>query len=152
MLVKKVFIIAGVSVLIASCTNQSDPSVDDSSDVIENHDHDHDASTLELNNGEKWKVVDGMLPPIQTMNNDIASFDGSTVEEYQSFGDALMDSVDELTSSCSMTGEAHDALHVWLVPYIGLVNDMIDVDSPENGSNVLKELKESMKSYNTYFE
>ncbi len=147
--VKNIFYITGVSILLTACSSESESTTSNGTDIIESNEAEEG---LELNNGKKWKVVEGMLPPILVMSNSIESFDGSSLEDYQSLGDGLMVNVNKLTSSCSMTGKAHDILHVWLLPYIDLVDQMSHVKSTDEGKTKLMEIKASIKSYNTYFE
>lgn len=111
------------------------------------HEHSND-ETIQLNDGQKWKVDVDMMAHIRIMENDVTSFDKETPENYQLLADNLKKNLDLLTSNCTMKGEAHDELHKWLLPYIELVDDFSKDKSNEN----LAKIQESFTTFNQYFQ
>lgn len=111
------------------------------------HEHSND-ETIQLNDGQKWKVDVDMMAHIRTMENDVTSFDKETPENYQLLADNLKKNIDLLTSNCTMKGQAHDELHKWLLPYIELVDDFSKDKSNEN----LAKIQESFTTFNQYFQ
>lgn len=111
------------------------------------HEHSND-ETIQLNDGQKWKVDVDMIAHIRTMENDVTSFDKETPENYQLLADNLKKNIDLLTSNCTMKGQAHDELHKWLLPYIELVDDFSKDKSNEN----LAKIQESFTTFNQYFQ
>jgi hypothetical protein len=111
------------------------------------HEHSND-ETIQLNDGQKWKVDVDMMAHIRIMENDVTSFDKETPENYQLLADNLKKNIDLLTSNCTMKGEAHDELHKWLLPYIELVDDFSKDKSNEN----LAKIQESFTTFNQYFQ
>ena len=111
------------------------------------HEHSND-ETIQLNDGQKWKVDVDMMAHIRTMENDVTSFDKETPENYQLLADNLKKNLDLLTSNCTMKGEAHDELHKWLLPYIELVDHFSKDKSNEN----LAKIQESFTTFNQYFQ
>jgi len=112
----------------------------------------HSEETLHLNNSQKWEVVPEMMAYLKYMKEDVAKFEGKALSEYQNLGTDLSINVDLLTANCTMKGEAHDQLHVWLVPYIGLVNDFAVAENVEAAEGKLGKLKIAFNEFDQYFE
>jgi hypothetical protein len=62
------------------------------------HEHSND-ETIQLNDGQKWKVDVDMMAHIRIMENDVTSFDKETPENYQLLADNLKKNIDLLTSN-----------------------------------------------------
>ena len=137
-------IILGISIVLFSCNNSSETS-----NSQKEHNH-NDA--IELDNGEKWKVVDEMLAHIRNMEADINAFNEQEEHDYNALAVKLEDNIGLLTSNCTMKGKAHDELHKWLLPYISLVDDLSKSANEDEASKHYKELQESFKTFNNYFE
>ena len=134
---------------VFSCNDKANnKSAETSQDTkTEVHEHSND-ETIQLNDGQKWKVDVDMMAHIRTMENDVTSFDKETPENYQLLADNLKKNLDLLTSNCTMKGEAHDELHKWLLPYIELVDHFSKDKSNEN----LAKIQESFTTFNQYFQ
>ena len=132
-----------------SCNDKANnKSAETSQDTkTEVHEHSND-ETIQLNDGQKWKVDVDMMAHIRIMENDVTSFDKETPENYQLLADNLKKNIDLLTSNCTMKGEAHDELHKWLLPYIELVDHFSKDKSNEN----LAKIQESFTTFNQYFQ
>ena len=132
-----------------SCNDKANnKSAETSQDTkTEVHEHSND-ETIQLNDGQKWKVDVDMMAHIRIMENDVTSFDKETPENYQLLADNLKKNLDLLTSNCTMKGEAHDELHKWLLPYIELVDHFSKDKSNEN----LAKIQESFTTFNQYFQ
>ena len=151
-------IIAGL--FLISCGQTSDHSSHDEEHadheeehaVNEEHDHDDDSDAIQLNNGEKWEVNADMLPPIQNMELQINAFIESDEKDYNLLAQGLKSDIDELTSSCTMTGQAHDELHKWLLPYIDLVNELLEAETEAEEVQQFENIQASFATYNQHFE
>ncbi len=101
---------------------------------------------LTLNNTEKWisneETHIGMKRIDSILKNNTAS-DGKTL------GEALSKQTSYIIKSCDMTGEAHDQLHVVLVPILEVITDIKDI---ENNSELEKKLTTLQSLTATYFE
>jgi hypothetical protein len=134
-----------------SCNEKTntEPTAEAETEIHEEHGHDHSNEiSIQLNEGQKWKVDDNMMVHIQNMEKDVASFDNSKPENYQVLADNLKENLDLLTSNCTMKGQAHDELHKWLLPYLDLVDEFSEAKSTEQ----LTKIQESLITFNTYFE
>lgn len=115
------------------------------------HHHEDSASSILLNNGEKWKVDENMLVYIVAMRKDIEDFSGTKQEDYKALADKLQINVDQLTSNCTMTGQAHDELHKWLLPYIDMVKALLESKNITESKENFELIKSSFLEYDKYF-
>ena len=146
MLKIKIAFLATVVLLIFSCNTKSK---EEKTTEIKTEEHQHSESeTIQLNNGEKWKVDDNMMLHIRNMEKDIIHFDQEKSTNYSLLADKLKTNIDLLTSNCTMKGQAHDELHKWLVPYI----ELVDSFSKEKSANQFTEIQNSFLTFNQYFK
>lgn len=117
----------------------------------EEHNHNEHESVV-FNNGEKWKVVDHMMAHIKRMDLDVANFKGTTLKDYQNLSEKLIKNINLLTANCTMTGQAHDELHKWLLPFIDIANLFTEVKTIKEAKTKYNEIKKSFKEMNTYFK
>ena len=146
MLKIKIAFLATVVLLLFSCNTKSK---EEKTTEIKTEEHQHSESeTIQLNNGEKWKVDDNMMLHIRNMEKDVVHFDQEKSTNYSLLADKLKTNIDILTSNCTMKGQAHDELHKWLVPYI----ELVDSFSEEKSANQFTEIQNSFKTFNQYFQ
>ena len=146
MLKIKIAFLATVILLLFSCNTKSK---EEKTTEIKTEEHQHSESeTIQLNNGEKWKVDDNMMIHIRNMEKDVVHFDQEKSTNYSLLANKLKTNIDILTSNCTMKGQAHDELHKWLVPYI----ELVDLFSKEKSANQFTEIQNSFKTFNQYFQ
>ena len=146
MLKIKIAFLATVVLLLFSCNTKSK---EEKTTEINTEEHQHSESeTIQLNNGEKWKVDDNMMLHIRNMEKDVVHFDQEKSTNYSLLANKLKTNIDILTSNCTMKGQAHDELHKWLVPYI----ELVDSFSKEKSANQFTEIQNSFKTFNQYFQ
>lgn len=154
----KASILFFVVLLIAGCSHSSghehqDDTHDHTSDT---HKHDQDDTKLEaslsLNNGSRWKVNETMMPFVTKMEKDIYGINPESVEDAKLLAETLQQRIDSLTSNCTMDGQAHEELHKWLLPHIELVKALSEANSLEASATIQEDLKQSMKTFEQYFE
>ena len=140
-----------LSILTVSCKNNSDGKIETEVSSVA-QEHAHGDEEIQLNQGQKWKVDAEMLSIIRTMENDVASFKGSELAEYNSLSEKLKKNIDLLTSNCTMKGQAHDELHKWLLPYIDLVNAFSEAKGGADSEKLFQDVKNSFVTFNQYFQ
>ena len=118
----------------------------------QNNEHDHSSTQIELNEGEKWEVVPEMMGYIQQIEKDITSFEGANLAEHQALAQRISTNLNQLTSNCTMKGQAHDELHKWLVPFLDLANEYEHASDSVAAIKKLDEIKISFNTFNTYFQ
>ena len=139
-----------------SCTNTTTENVDENIEtteiVVEEEHHEEEHEAVVLNNGEKWIVVESMLIYIRNMEQAINEFEGKESEDYTALAKTIDENLVELTSSCTMEGQAHDELHKWLVPFISLSEEFDVATELKDQERIYNDFKASFVEFNTYFE
>ena len=150
----KIISIIAVSLFLFSCGNNSKENSKEQTETVSQEGLQQDKKTqaLELNNGEKWKVNDEMMPPIHNMEKDINAFVTAEQKDYKSLAEELQKNIDLLISSCTMKGKSHDELHKWLHPYLELVNELSNANSEEEANQMVNKLQLSFETFNIYFQ
>lgn len=150
---KKIISILVSALLLASCGGNSNEKKDDNKKVILNEEHHHsDSEKIELNSGEKWKVKDEMMVYIRTMEKEVNTFATSNKKEYKTLAQNLQKNIELLTSSCTMTGKAHDELHKWLLPYIDLANHFSQAKTEMEEIKLFENIHASFITFNQFFK
>ena len=128
-------LITGFTVIFTAC--RENPAT--------HHEHQAEADELQisLNDGLRWEMDDHTRTMFKAMAGRIEA--GGDVGAV---GNGLKSDLDKLIQGCTMTGEAHDQLHVYLSHLIPAIQEV-----SENGSDEsLKNVEELLKEYSKYFE
>jgi len=143
-----------ISLFLFSCGNTSIEKSKEETETVthEEHQHNVEMQTIELNNGEKWQVDANMLTHIRNMENDVVSFSKVEQKDYQSLSEKLQSNIDLLTSNCTMKGKAHDELHKWLLPYIDLVKELSEAKNETEATKQFENIQISFTTFNQYFQ
>jgi hypothetical protein len=143
-----------ISLFLFSCSNRSNEKSKQQTETVthEEHQHSDDVQTIELNNGEKWKVEGNMITHIRNMEIDINSFANVEQKDFKSLAEKLQSNIDLLTSNCTMEGKAHDELHKWLLPYIDVVKELSEAKDETEASKQFKNIQTSFTTFNQYFQ
>ena len=142
------------SLLLYSCGNSSNEKLNNQTEVAQHNDHHHDdeSEAIELNNGEKWQVNANMITHIRNMENDVVSYAKVEQKDYKVLSEKLQASIDLLTSNCTMTGQAHDELHKWLLPYMDLVEELSEAINEAEALQQFENIQTSFTTFNQYFQ
>lgn len=151
---KITILIPVISLFLFSCGNTSNekPIEQTETGTHEEHQHNAEIQTIELNNGEKWKVDANMITHIRNMENDVISFAKVEQKDYKSLSEKLQSNIDLLTSNCTMKGKAHDELHKWLLPYIDLVKELSEAKDETEAEKQFQNIQTSFTAFNQYFQ
>ena len=151
---KITILIPVISLFLFSCGNTSNEKSKEQTETVTHEEHQHNAEiqTIELNNGEKWKVDANMITHIRNMENDVNSFAKVEQKDYKSLSEKLQSNIDLLTSNCTMKGKAHDELHKWLLPYIDLVKELSEAKDETEASKQFQNIQTSFTAFNQYFQ
>lgn len=146
--------IAVLSFFLFGCAGTSSEKSKDETETNSHNEHGDSVTTsaIELNNGEKWKVNEEMMPAIDAMEKDINDFASSETKEYKPLVEKLQSNVDLLISNCTMEGKGHDELHKWLLPYMALVKELSEAKDENEAAVKFKNIEQSMVTLNTYFQ
>ena len=142
--------------LLAACNNAKQEGEHehhhghDSSTVIpaEAHEHEGSSTTVALDNGKKWKANIETTEGIEKMKS---LTQGAIAENKtpQNLLPALQHEFKTIFDKCTMTGEAHNQLHNYLIP----VKTQLDsLKSATASSKNLEDLQHYLETYPQYFE
>lgn len=133
-----------IALLILSAT-QLAHSANDSAHGKHAHEHSevHEHRELSLNHGEKWKMDAHTRAMFISMSERLHA--GGDLKEM---GKKLNEDIHKLIEGCTMTGSAHDQLHLFLSPYIPAVHEL----SHEGTEKALEKVKHKLHGYQSYFE
>lgn len=136
-------------VVLASCGH----------DTAESNDHEsseHAAAQtsglpgLELNNDHRWEMDDHTRASFAKMADSFlkADLQSMSAMELKQAGADLQQDIDQLIQGCTMSGGAHDQLHVFLTGYIPAVAALAESGQHADAQTVRHYLEE----YDEYFE
>lgn len=155
MKIKLIFPLA-FSIFLLGCNNAANKEEISTQEPVVEEEHHHDEQeAIVLNNGKKWVVVPEMMAFIKNIENEVVDFsknENPTFENYQTLSATIEKNLEELTSNCTMTGQAHDELHKWLVPFLDLSAEFAEVKNEQEAKEVYNSIKESFNEFNNYFE
>jgi len=146
--------ITAISLFLFGCGDTAKEKSKEQTETATHQEHQHNAEiqTIELNNEEKWKVDANMITHIRNMENDVISFAKVEQKDYKSLSEKLQSNIDLLTSNCTMKGKAHDELHKWLSPYINLVKKLSEAKDETEAEKKKKKIENSFITFNQYFQ
>lgn len=121
------------------------------------HAHEHTSDTqqivrLHLDHGHKWKVNDEMKPFITASEELLSIYSDTENNDYTKLAMDLKSQNTMLISSCTMTGESHDQLHIWLKKHLELVSELSKAENEHSAYALIDKLEESFITYHMYFE
>ncbi|KVV15226.1 hypothetical protein [Flavobacterium sp. TAB 87] len=155
---KKTFhtvLLAAVVGLTYSCKNETkeinNPKATEVVDETTEHDH-GDSTSLVLNDGERW---DANAETTTGVNNMIALMNSfkekENVTAYPKLTQDLKSEFKMIFEKCTMTGEAHDQLHNFLIPIKDLLETLPSSDLAV-AQKSYDELSTQLSIYKTYFK
>jgi hypothetical protein len=148
----QLFLAVTVLFFTISCKNTTEKkSVQEQPQQTEEQ-HFNEVDELKLNNGNLWEAnaetTEGINAMLQLMEN---FKDVENPEAYATLKENLESEFKTIIKECTMTGEAHDQLHVFIVPMKDLFNGLTASDI-ENSKTHFNKLNAHLKTYKNYFE
>ncbi|MEH1007395.1 hypothetical protein VDP25_06595 [Winogradskyella sp. ECml5-4] len=101
---------------------------------------------LTLNHNEKWIANEETHIGMKRIDSILKN---NTSTSGKTLGDVLSKQTSYIIKSCDMEGEAHDQLHVVLVPILEEITDIKDL---ENASDIDKKVTTLKRLTATYFQ
>lgn len=141
-----------ISLFFISCSGNV-PQLDDAS---QNKHEQHDttvtkgATTLNLNNGAKWKTDEATQRNVAAMVSIINDSSNAGKENKTQLVKHLQTTINTLTQQCKMKGPEHDALHVWLTLVLHDLKELKENDDDYQKSYTA--LKKDVESFFAFFE
>jgi hypothetical protein len=106
---------------------------------------------ITLNNGERWAANAETTAGIKNMQSLVdAMSENPTPEDYHALKASLETSFDGILQQCTMTGEAHNQLHNYLMPMKAMF-DGLGAEDAESCKKSLESLHGHLGKYDSYF-
>lgn len=125
--------------VIGSCKNESQETKKD----------EHHVTEVQLNSGAKWKANPETISGIHSMQQICASVT-TDAASIKATGDELTATFNLIFQQCTMTGEAHEQLHNYLIPLKGHIDEIIGCAA--DCSDHLAHIAAYLDTFNAYFE
>ncbi len=115
--------------------------------------HHGETVAVQADNGKPWQANSETTTGIAKMQTIIVDFEGGTMneEDRKKLRKGLEDEFQNIFKQCTMTGEAHNQLHNYLLPMKGKF-EKIDENDPKEAELAINELKHYLSTYKNYFE
>ena len=109
------------------------------------------SSPLQLNNGAKWEANAETTQGITNMKKLVSELPATPSEQdYTDLQDKLEVELNLIFQKCTMTGEAHEQLHNFLLPLKSKIEDL-DQSTSQPSGQVLDQINTHLKEYDQYF-
>lgn len=107
---------------------------------------------LMLDHGKKWQINEEMRPYLQASEQLLQDYEQEGSGDYHALAAGLKENNNQLIASCTMKGESHEQLHVWLYPHLELVKRLETAQNNEEAEPVIRELYASFETFTEHFE
>ena len=107
---------------------------------------------LELNQGKKWVVAEPMMVHIRNLEKQVQDFERTPGGDDAVLAREIQENLGRLVTNCTMEGKAHDELHKWLMPFLGVSAEYAKATDPRVQQEKLQEIKESLQVFHSYFK
>ena len=118
------------------------------------HEH-HEGSSPQvlLDNGNRWQANPETTQGIADMQATLAKYAGKTEApgDRKALREELETGFQTIFKQCTMTGEAHEQLHNYLLPMKGIF-EKIDSGTATKGEAAIGQLGKHLADYQSYFQ
>ncbi|MFN0274794.1 MAG: hypothetical protein ACKVPJ_03535 [Chitinophagales bacterium] len=106
------------------------------------------AGKVVLNNGAKWQANSATTEGIQNMLSMVNEYINKGDTDSQQLSENLEKEFNTILQKCTMTGEAHDQLHNFLLP----LREKIEQLKEKKNVEAVKDIQSYINNYYNYFE
>ncbi len=140
------------TILVVSCNNEKTKKQAVAVPVQTEEEAHESEGVLKLNNGDLWMANAETTEGIEKMTQLITNFSESeNMEAYPKLKTKLEAEFRTIISKCTMTGEAHDQLHNYLLPMKPFFKDLTAEDLATRKAG-LEKLNKHLLEYSAYFK
>lgn len=140
------FFVSGLALGPTGCSTSKPGKADSADSAHANH------AALELNAGKKWVVAPPMMAHLRHLEQAVDDFDRTPGRNHALLATDIQDTLGRLVTNCTMEGKAHDELHKWLMPFLGLSADYTRATNPQVQEHKLHQIKQALVVFNEYLE
>lgn len=106
---------------------------------------------MELNNDKRWRANPETDNGVMKMEAIIDHNPKKTLENYHIIADRLVEVKTYIIEECTMEGEAHANLHIWLKPLGTQIKALKKAETVEEAQQVTRGIQEHLEGFFTYF-
>lgn len=153
---KSILCVAFSMAMLSACQNNSKSRNQEAADVhdtiVHHEEHGQQVSPVSLNNGKKWIANAETTEGINKMTALMTKFTHQPkADDYRSLKVNMETEFNLILQKCTMTGEAHEQLHKYLIPMTELFKKLNSEDM-EVCLKAFDELKQHLTEYGNYFQ
>ncbi|WP_299334577.1 hypothetical protein [uncultured Psychroserpens sp.] len=147
---KRYILLLLVGVLILACKNSANtidtgnPSEIERVSIL-------DTFSITQNPNGKWIANAETHLGFRKMDSIITKFRAENKTDYIELGNQLSEQTGFIIKHCSMKGEAHDQLHVILIPMLDEISVLKEENNNEKAKSALYNLEQLSSAYFKYF-
>ncbi len=104
---------------------------------------------LTLNNNNKWTANKETHVGMKKIDSILKN---NSFSDNKLLGEALSKETSYIIKSCNMTGEAHDQLHIVLVPILEEITEIKDISNTDELKSKTTNLKRLVSAYFKFFK
>jgi hypothetical protein len=123
------------------------------------HNHEHSENSegkaindLSLNHGKRWEMDKHTRIISVKMNDTFFNSDHSTKANLKSLGIKLETQLNDLIAGCTMEGEAHNQLHLFLTNYAPTIQNLAKAKNLDMARRSAIKLKGYLEAYKKHFK
>lgn len=114
--------------------------------------HETQASSLKLNQGQKWQIDPHTDHSIQAMESSLKKFQGTSnnLAAYKDLGKELEEELKKLIAGCTMKGDAHTQLHFFIERLSSPLEELRKGE--EQSVQAFEKVGKELKEFHHFFE
>ncbi len=93
-----------------------------------------------------------MMVHIHTLEKRLQDFERTPGGDDAVLAQEVQEDLGRLVTNCTMEGKAHDELHKWLMPLLGVSAEYAKATDPSVQQEKRQEIRESLQVFHSYFE
>jgi len=146
---KKLFF--GLCILCLCCSGCQNTSQNKNQSKAE-HTETGDPDELRLDNGHKWAANKETTDGVKKIQVVMEHNPQKSIEDFHKLGRELTEIERYIVRKCTMKGEAHENLHLWLNPLMKKTEKLNESENLAQAKKIAWELEIHLKAYFRYFE
>jgi hypothetical protein len=100
----------------------------------------------------KWSMPEAMMQHMRNLEQDVRTLEATPEKDHAALAARIGAHTKQVISNCTMDGEAHDALHDWLMPFLLLNKEYAAAADEEAKSAKFVQIKDSLAAFHDRFE
>jgi uncharacterized protein YukE len=118
----------------------------------EEHYHQTPESSLKLNDGQKWPADKHTDDSVQVMESTLKKFQAESGLKYQNLGKELEEQLKKLIAGCTMKGEAHTQLHLFIEQLNSPLKELNEGKDVNVQKEALNKTGKKLEEFHHFFE